>query len=44
MALDEFDHWKDDDREKISQQVELIKENINQWQEEGINTDSDEEN
>ena len=43
-ALDDFDHWKDDEREKISQQVELIKENINQWMNEGINTDSDEEN
>ena len=42
--LDDFDHWKDDEREKISQQVELIKENINQWMNEGINTDSDEEN
>ena len=43
-ALDDFDHWNDDEREKISQQVELIKENINQWTEEGITTDSDEEN
>lgn len=43
-ALDDFDHWREDEREKISQQVELIKENINQWTEEGITTDSDEEN
>lgn len=43
-ALDDFDHWVDEEREKISQQVELIKENINQWELEGITTDSDEEN
>ena len=43
-ALDDFDHWKEEEREKISQQVELIKENINQWQDEGVTTDSAEEN
>ena len=43
-ALDDFDSWKEDEREKISQQVELIKENINKWVDEGMHTDSDEEN
>jgi len=43
-ALDDFDQWNKEESEKISQQVELIQENINQWQEEGVNTDSEEEN
>ena len=42
-ALDDFDKWKDDEREMISQQVELIQENINLWKKD-VDTDSAEEN
>lgn len=43
-ALDDFDQWDPKESTKISQQVELIQENINQWVAEGQNTDSEEEN
>ena len=43
-ALNDFDTWNKEDNEKIQQQVELIQENINQWIEEGVNTDTEEEN
>jgi len=42
-ALDDFDKWKEDEREMISQQVELIQENINLWKKD-VDTDSAEEN
>ena len=43
-ALGEYADWTDEERPKIKQQVELIQENINLWVNEGITTDSDEDN
>ena len=43
-ALDDFDKWKPEDIPAIKQQVELIQENINLWKDQGVETDSEEEN
>ena len=43
-ALKDFKQWDHNEFEQIKMQVELIQGNINNWTEEGIDTESDEEN